>query len=300
MAGPLQLRFDFAQHRRMRGGIDFALQDLAGAGDGELRHLPAQILLGARNFLLDLRLGRRDDAVSLGLRLGLRAGDGLAADLLALRDDFVRLGARLGDQRLDATFGARQVFAALLAGGKAVCDGLLPRIDCERQRRPDVLGAQPDEDRKCDRLHDDREIDVHAFPLCAGCRKDVTQAHWMTESSGLLNANNIAMPRPMMNDASIRPSSRNTLPCSCGISSGWRAAPSRNREHMMPTPTQAPNAPSPIIRPMPMPVDAWIWASSCSLSMSLPFLCFSTVAVERMTKPERINAARAPLRCRRR
>jgi len=70
----------------------------------------------------------------------------------------------------------------------------------------------------------------------------------------LPKANSIAMPRPMMNDASIRPSSRNTFACSCGISSGWRAAPSRKREHMMPTPTHAPSAPRPIIRPMPMPV----------------------------------------------
>ena len=32
------------------------------------------------------------------------------------------------------------------------------------------------------------------------------------------------MPTPMMNEASIRPSSRNTLPCRELVSSGWRAA----------------------------------------------------------------------------
>ena len=58
----------------------------------------------------------------------------------------------------------------------------------------------------------------------------------------------------MMNEASIRPSSRNTLACSELVSSGWRAAASRKRLHMMPTPTQAPGAPRPIMRPMPMPV----------------------------------------------
>src|SRR5665213_2530935 len=95
----------------------------------------------------------------------------------------------------------------------------------EREQHRD---AEADDERRVDQAeqqehlalqlrHDDREIDVHALPLREGCRKDVTQAHWMTESSGLLNANNIAMPRPMMNDASIRPSSRNTLPCSCGM-----------------------------------------------------------------------------------
>ena len=45
----------------------------------------------------------------------------------------------------------------------------------------------------------------------------------------------------MMNEASIRPSSRNTFACSEWISSGWRAAPSRKRLHMMPTPMQAPS-----------------------------------------------------------
>ena len=76
----------------------------------------------------------------------------------------------------------------------------------------------------------------------------------------------------MMNDASIRPSSRNTFACSCGISSGWRAAPSRKREHMMPTPTHAPSAPRPIMRPMPMPVYAWIIASVESWVHGLSFL----------------------------
>src|SRR6478672_10511073 len=58
-----------------------------------------------------------------------------------------------------------------------------------------------------------------------------------------------AMPAPMMNEASIRPSSRKTLVCSTPISSGWRAADSRYLLAMMPTPTQAPSAPRPIMRP---------------------------------------------------
>ena len=40
---------------------------------------------------------------------------------------------------------------------------------------------------------------------------------------------------------------------------------------MMPTPTHAPSAPRPIMRPMPMPVYAWICATSCSLSIGFPF-----------------------------
>src|SRR6478735_4834543 len=58
-----------------------------------------------------------------------------------------------------------------------------------------------------------------------------------------------AIPVPMMNDASIRPSSRKTLVCRTPISSGWRAADSRYLLPMMPTPTQAPSAPRPMMRP---------------------------------------------------
>src|SRR6185312_6397075 len=141
------------------------LQDLAGAGDGQRRHLAAQLFLGARDFLRELGLGGGDDAVGLGLCLGLGVGDGFAALLLALRDDLLRLGTRLGDELADAALGAGEVFAALLAGGKTVGDRLLTRRDRVGQRRPDPFRAQPDEDRERDRLHDQREIDVHAFPL---------------------------------------------------------------------------------------------------------------------------------------
>src|SRR5690242_13555141 len=91
-------------------------------------------------------------------------------------------------------------------------------------------------------------------------------------SSGLAKAKNMPMPSPMMNEASIRPSSRNTFACSDGIISGWRAAPSRKRLHMIPTPTHAPSAPSPTMRPMPTPVYAWTRAMSWSFSiMCFPF-----------------------------
>ena len=42
----------------------------------------------------------------------------------------------------------------------------------------------------------------------------------MTASNGLAKANIIARPTPMMNEASIRPSSRNTFACSELVSSG--------------------------------------------------------------------------------
>src|SRR5207344_3475296 len=74
------------------------------------------------------------------------------------------------------------------------------------------------------------------------------------------------MPTPMMNDASIRPSSRNTLVCSSPISSGWRAADSRYLLDMMPTPMQAPIAPKPMIRPTPTatrPMSSMLYFLEC-------------------------------------
>src|ERR1700712_5568521 len=68
-------------------------------------------------------------------------------------------------------------------------------------------------------------------------------------TNGFANANIIAIPTPIRNDASIRPASRNSLVCSSFISSGWRAADSRYLLPMMPMPMQAPMAPRPMIRP---------------------------------------------------
>src|SRR5512140_178432 len=68
--------------------------------------------------------------------------------------------------------------------------------------------------------------------------------------NGLAVANHSAIPTPMMNEASIRPTSRNILVCSSPISSGWRAADSRYLLPMMPMPIHAPMAPRPMIRPV--------------------------------------------------
>src|SRR4029077_5136451 len=155
------------------------------------------------------------------------------------------------------------------------------RVDRAHQMRPYELRREPDERGERDRLHDQREIDVHGCPVAV--RMAGRPARYLSPGgiSGLPNANSIARPTPMMNDASIRPSSRNTLACSWGISSGWRAAPSRNREHMMPTPTQAPSAPSPMMSPMPTPVRPWIMANACILSILLSFLNGGLFCVER-------------------
>ena len=63
----------------MRLRVDVALQDLRRAGDREIGDLVAQLLLRARDFLLDLGLRRGEDAVGFGLRLDLRLLDRLGS-----------------------------------------------------------------------------------------------------------------------------------------------------------------------------------------------------------------------------
>ena len=99
----------------MRSCVHLALQDLRGAGDGEFGDLSAQRFLRALDFLLDLGLRRRDDAVGLRLRLGLRVLDGVALQLLTLGDDFGSACLRLGHHFGDALFGARQALPSFLA-----------------------------------------------------------------------------------------------------------------------------------------------------------------------------------------
>src|SRR5215831_17862499 len=224
----LDLALQLVEQLGVRLGVDLAPQDLLGTGDRELRHLLAQGFLRAHHLLVDVGLRRRDDAVGLGPRLRLGFLEHLRVALLGRCDDLAHAAARL-----------RELLLGALARGEPVGDRLLALLDGPRERRPDELDAEPDEQGERQALRDQREVDVH--PASA-------------PSSGLANAKNIPIPSPMMNEASIRPSSRNTLPCSCGIISGWRAAPSRKRLHMIPTPTQAPSAPRPTIRPMPTPV----------------------------------------------
>ena len=81
-------------------GVHFALKNLFGAGDGKLGHLRTQRLLGAMHFLFDLRLGRRQNAVGLGLGVGARLIDRFAFQLFALRDNVG--GAGLGSTNISA------------------------------------------------------------------------------------------------------------------------------------------------------------------------------------------------------
>src|SRR5918999_4407969 len=231
----------------MRLGIHLAAQDLLGAGDGERSDVVAKLLARARHLLLDLRLRRGFFPVALFLGRVLGFLDQLRGALLRLRQELGGALARLPDLLVRPLVGQLQRTLALLGRGEAVGDGLLPRLDRAQHVRPDELHREPDERRKDDRLREQRQVDVHACPFLGA-------GYWNAPASGLAKAKNIAMPRPMMNEASISPSSRNTRPCSGLVSSGCRAAASRKRLHMMPTPMQAPAAPRPTMRPMPIPV----------------------------------------------
>src|SRR6266571_1887532 len=237
----------------VRFGVDLAAQDLLRAGDRERGDLLPERFPRAHDLLVDVGLGRGEDAIGLGPGGGLRLVEHLRVALFRRTDDLADALARLGELLVRAPARSLQVAPALLARGEAVGDRLLAPLDRTHQRRPDEFGREPDEEHEGEGLRDQGEVEVHPS----------------APSSGLANAKNMPIPSPMMNEASIRPSSRNTFACSAGIISGWRAAPSRKRLHMMPTPTQAPSAPSPTMSPMPMPVYAWICATSCSLSILL-------------------------------
>ena len=69
----------------------------------------------------------------------------------------LRLGHHVGDPLLRVG----EALAAFLARGEAVGDRLLARVDRAHQRRPDEPRREPDERGERDRLHEQREIDVH-------------------------------------------------------------------------------------------------------------------------------------------
>ena len=88
----------------------------------------------------------------------------------------------------------------------------------------------------------------------------VAQAASSAPPNGFAVVNHSAMPVLMMKALSINPISRNTLPCSSFISSGWRPEASRNLAAITPTP-----------RPEPMAAMPMRWATA-SGSTSTPFM----------------------------
>ena len=75
------------------------------------------------------------------------------------------------------------------------------------------------------------------------------------------------MATPIIGTASSRPATMNILVCSIGVSSGWRAEPSRNLPPRMAKPIAVPRAPRPIIRPAAMTVKLHDFCDEGDFSM---------------------------------
>src|SRR6185295_3080115 len=126
---------------------------------------------------------------------------------------------------------------------------------------------QHDED---DHLDEEREIDIHGRllhstrvcttgPLRCALRTDL-QPPETAVTNGFANVKNRAKPMPIMATASTSAATMNIFVCSIGVSSGWRAAPSRKRPPRMPKPMAVPSAPRPKIMPTARTVMPWMAA----------------------------------------
>src|SRR5690606_38479238 len=179
---------------------------------------------------------------------------------------------------------------AVVGGGQALGDLLLPLLNRVEQRRPHEGGDQPDQACEGQRLGDSGEVDAHrrALPVLGaprhqlpglsvsrpgepsgppGARFSVTVPGYGVRSptrNGWAKANSRPTPTLKMNAASTRPAVMNMRTCGTGISSGWRAADSRNLPAMMAMPRPAPSAARPTMRPTAMAVEAWTEAMRAS------------------------------------
>src|SRR6185436_17223198 len=213
--GLSELGFQAGQQLRVRFGVDFAFENLFRSSNRERGYLSTQGFLGTKNFLLDLCFCAGNDTLCFyfGGRLGFFHQN--RAAFFCLRNDFARLRPRALQLFGRALGGKLQILLAALRRGQAFGDLLLSSLDGLHQRRPDELDSKPDEQRESDRLGEHGYTDIHGCLLKPVFAEIPAQR--ITASSGLPNANSIASPTPMMNDASIRPSSRNTLACNAKV-----------------------------------------------------------------------------------
>ena len=76
-------------------------------------------------------------------------------------DDLRSAGLGFGQHLGNAFFGVDQTMAAFLARGESVSNLLLAYFDRAHQRRPNEFRREQDEGKKRDRLHQQRQVDVH-------------------------------------------------------------------------------------------------------------------------------------------
>src|SRR6185295_9906876 len=147
-----KLLLDPVQKFGVRLGVDFPAQDLLRPGHRERRDLRAQLLARALRFLLDVGLGGGLFAITFRLGCRFCLLDDLRTALLGLRHDLGRARARFLNRPLGLPARLFERLPALLAGGEALVNLLLARLDGAQQRRPDELDREPDEQRESDRL----------------------------------------------------------------------------------------------------------------------------------------------------
>ena len=215
---------------------------------------------------------------------GLRVPPRLAAVqavVLVVRDEDGTVSGAAREMAValgDAGVRVGEILAGLFGRGKTFGDAVRAIVHRLRQRRPDEFHREPDQDQEDDHLGDECCVDGHGSNPRQRFRSTqcaATPAAIFAEN-GSTNVRYIAMPTPMIGIASIRPTSRNILPCSIGTSSGWREAPSRNLPPIRPMPMAAPMPPRPSIRPAARAVRPSTEASA------LISMCVSEcVAVER-------------------
>src|SRR5690606_19478343 len=110
-----------------------------------------------------------------------------------------------------------------VGGGEAVGDLVLALLQGMGQRGPDELHAEPHEDGEARHLAEQRHVDIHAFNLTISVSVDQLSCDGQgsgTNAGATTKIRYMEIPTAMMGMASIRPASRNILPCSMGPSSG--------------------------------------------------------------------------------
>ena len=89
----------------------------------------------------------------------------LGRALLGLRQKLGRPFPRPGDRLLGLALRLFERPSALLRGREPVSDVLLPGFHRAQQRGPHYLHGEPDEGGKCERLREQRQVDIHASPF---------------------------------------------------------------------------------------------------------------------------------------
>jgi hypothetical protein len=143
----------------------FSTQNLSCTGNHQGSELCSQSFARLIDFLVDLAPRSRENTVALSAcsRLGFLDDFCLASFCSAY--DFLRLSLGFFKSLCGVLFCPRLLTLTFIRRGKAISDPGFAFVQCCNDRRPNKLHAEPDEDRKCNSLPDQRQVDVHnLFP----------------------------------------------------------------------------------------------------------------------------------------